>query len=143
MRQPISTAHIKMANISTLISLIGLLAIIGCDAPSKLNTTPPSQPAQQANDVAPTVEQEKPPLEMTIERNTKRVNLPNMAILTITSLDDELNIDNIVANRGNCTIEFKYPHVLKFGESALAVIHGCTVKEVTVISKDNSYTALF
>ena len=64
--------------------------------------------------------------------------------VTVTGIADEVVVEDIIVNRGNCkreTVFAKLPKKLKFGESVSPTFAApCIASEVSVITNDGDWT---
>ena len=72
----------------------------------------------------------------------------DVTVLYITSKVDDLVIENVIANRGNCSLSYgtrsDLPSKLKFGSrQRIRFLGRCTVSEVEVITDDGEWTFTF
>ena len=60
----------------------------------------------------------------------------------VTAISDEIEVENIVVNRGNCKMEGKkLPKILKFGESvSVSFSTPCSASEVEIVTNDGNWT---
>lgn len=71
-------------------------------------------------------------------------------ILEVTALEDDLQINNIVVNRGNCVVKLgafnqrpkHFPITLQYGQSLIArtSMRGCNLREVTAETNKGNWT---
>lgn len=70
----------------------------------------------------------------------------------VKAISDEVTIDDVIVNRGNCKIENKnifngetiLPKQLKFGESVSVSFSGpCEASQVDVVTNDGSWTVSY
>lgn len=94
------------------------------------------------------------PEPFTLEAETRTVNdgfgsYIDVTDLLITSKIDELTVEDVIANRGNCSLSFGtknyLPNKLKFGSRFRIRFQGnrCVVSEVDVITSEGEWTFSF
>lgn len=87
------------------------------------------------------------PIEVSNEQVTRYVQFTNQTItvLYIRAVDDNVLINTIKANRGNCKILhiYRFSNPMKFGEQAKVDLYCPYLKEVTVIANKKPYTFKF
>jgi len=83
-----------------------------------------------------------PPVK--IETFNERMFKVQYTKIKVTAISDEIAVEDIVVNRGNCKIinvGKKFPNTLKFGEYvSVTVPTSCSVSEIEVVTDDGDWS---